>query len=104
MLQTEFRPESLAMAEKIRRHAEAQGRSAIGFALNWALANPTVAAVIAGPRTLDQWQTYLDALAEGAGEGDDTLVDGLVSPGHASTPGYTDPLYPVTGRSGVVPA
>jgi aryl-alcohol dehydrogenase-like predicted oxidoreductase len=104
MLQTEFRPESLAMAEKIRRHAESQGRSAIGFALNWALANPTVAAVIAGPRTLAQWQTYLDALAEGAGEGDDALVDALVPPGHASTPGYTDPLYPVTGRSGVVPA
>jgi hypothetical protein len=29
---------------------------------------------------------------------DEALVDSLVAPGHASTPGYTDPVYPVTGR------
>ena len=29
---------------------------------------------------------------------DEALVDSLVGPGHASTPGYTDPQYPVTGR------
>jgi aryl-alcohol dehydrogenase-like predicted oxidoreductase len=104
LMQTEFRPESLTIAEKIQAHAEAQGRSTIGFALNWALANPSVTAVIAGPRTLNQWEAYLDALTEGQGEGDDALVDALVPPGHTSTPGYTDPLYPVTGRSGAVPA
>ena len=26
------------------------------------------------------------------------LVDRLVAPGHPSTPGFTDPIYPVTGR------
>ncbi|KAA0688112.1 aldo/keto reductase [Neorhizobium sp. P12A] len=104
LMQTEFRPESLAIAERIQAHAVSQGRSAIGFALNWALGNPTVTAVIAGPRTLEQWTTYLEAAAEGTGDGDDALVDALVPPGHASTPGYTDPLYPVTGRTGVVPA
>ena len=104
MMETEFRPESLAAAERIRAHAEAAGRSAVGFALNWALANPSVTAVIAGPRTDAQWQAYLAAVSEGPGEGDDALVDGLVPPGHASTPGYTDPLYPVTGRGGAVPA
>jgi aryl-alcohol dehydrogenase (NADP+) len=104
LMQTEFRPESLAIAERIQAHAVSQGRSAIGFALNWALGNPTVTAVIAGPRTLEQWTTYLEAAAEGRGDGDDALVDALVPPGHASTPGYTDPLYPVSGRTGVVPA
>ncbi|MEZ2131520.1 MULTISPECIES: aldo/keto reductase [unclassified Sinorhizobium] len=104
MMQTEFRPESLAIAEKVRTHALSQGRTAIGFALNWALANPTITAVIAGPRTLEQWTTYLDAVAEGPGDGDDALIDALVPPGHSSTPGYTDPLYPVTGRTGAVPA
>jgi hypothetical protein len=29
---------------------------------------------------------------------DEALVDALVAPGHASTPGYTDPAYPVSGR------
>jgi hypothetical protein len=25
-------------------------------------------------------------------------VDNLVAPGHASTPGYNDPQYPIEGR------
>ena len=29
---------------------------------------------------------------------DEAFVDRLVAPGHASTPHYTDPVYPVTGR------
>ena len=29
---------------------------------------------------------------------DEAWVDERVRPGHASTPGYTDPIYPVTGR------
>jgi len=29
---------------------------------------------------------------------DEALIDRLVAPGHSSTPGYTDPKFPVTGR------
>jgi hypothetical protein len=29
---------------------------------------------------------------------DEALVDSLVHPGHPSTPGYTDPAYPLNGR------
>ena len=29
---------------------------------------------------------------------DEALVDRLVAPGHASTPGYNDPAYPFFGR------
>ena len=29
---------------------------------------------------------------------DEALVDGLVPAGHPSTPGYTDPGYPLEGR------
>jgi hypothetical protein len=29
---------------------------------------------------------------------DEALVDSLVPPGHPSTPGYTDPAYPLVGR------
>ena len=29
---------------------------------------------------------------------DEALVDSLVKPGHPSTPGFTDPAYPLVGR------
>jgi hypothetical protein len=54
--------------------------------------------VIGGPRTLAQWQDYRAALAYRFTADDEALFDRLVPPGHPSTPGYTDPAYPVTGR------
>ena len=68
------------------------------FATAWVLANPAVSSVIAGPRTLAQWQDYRPALDYAVTPADDALVDSLVSPGHPSTPGYNDPAYPLTGR------
>jgi aryl-alcohol dehydrogenase (NADP+) len=98
MMMTEFREESMVIAQAIRAHAETRRRTAIGFALNWVLANPIVSSVIVGPRTQAQLQTYLAATDEGFDNEDEALLDSLVAPGHPSTPGYTDPLYPVTGR------
>jgi len=98
MLETEFRPESIAMADTIRQHAEAKGGTAVGFAMQWVLANSIVDAVIGGPRTEAQWQAYLDGLNEPFDAADEALVDGLVAAGHPSTPGYNDPRYPVAGR------
>jgi aryl-alcohol dehydrogenase (NADP+) len=98
IMETEFRPESMEIARIIKEHAASRGRTAIGFAVNWVLANRIVSSVIAGPRTSDQWRTYLDALAEDFDADDEALLDRLVPAGHPSTPGYTDPLYPVTGR------
>ena len=62
------------------------------------LAHGAVSSVIAGPRTLQQWQDYLPALDYVVSAEDEALVDGLVRPGHPSTPGYTDPAYPLAGR------
>ena len=98
MMQTEFRRESLVMAQTIARHAGARGMSAGQFAVNWVLHNRLVASVLAGPRTLVQWQEYLSALDKPFTEEDEALVDSLVPAGHPSTPGFTDPVYPVTGR------
>ena len=36
---------------------------------------------------------YLDISAE-----EERMVDALVAPGHPSTPGYTDPAYPLLPR------
>lgn len=102
MMQTEFRAESIAIAQKIKAHAERRGMSAAEFAFNWVLNSGAVTSVLAGPRTLDQWRSYLGALGRGFTAEDEALIDALVAPGHPSTPGYTDPRYPVTGRRPIV--
>ena len=98
MMQTEFRPESLEMAQTLKAHAERRGMTATELAVNWVLANRIVTSVIAGPRTLAQWEGYLTAIGKPWDEEDEALVDSLVRPGHPSTPGYNDPAYPLTGR------
>jgi aryl-alcohol dehydrogenase (NADP+) len=104
MMMTEFRKESLVIAGIIKEHAEARGRSAVGFALNWVLANAIVTSVIVGPNSQAQLRTYIDATDEPYDADDEALLDRLVAPGHPSTPGYTDPLFPVTGRCVALPA
>lgn len=96
--QTEFRPESLQVAQRIKAHAEARGVSAADFALAWVLNNQFVTSAIVGPRTFEQWQAYLKALQYQLTDEDEALVNELVTPGHASTPGYSDPGHPVRGR------
>lgn len=98
IMETEFRAESLAIAQQLKAHAEKKGMAPGHFALNWVLNNTLVASVIAGPRTLEQWNDYLGALGRGFDAEDEALVDALVKPGHPSTPGYNDPAYPMRGR------
>ena len=96
--QTEFREESLLIAQTLKAHAAAKGITLAQFATAWVLANSSVSAVIAGPRTLAQWQDYLPALDYVLDAEDEALVDSLVAPGHPSTPGFTDPAYPLASR------
>jgi aryl-alcohol dehydrogenase (NADP+) len=98
MMQSEWRKESLVIAQTIRGHAEARGITATQFAFAWVLNNRFVSAPIAGPRTLEQLESYLPALDYAFTTEDETLVDSLVPIGHPSTPGYNDPAYPVEGR------
>jgi hypothetical protein len=97
-METEFRQESLAIADKLKVHAEKTGRTPTQFALAWLWANTIVTSVIAGPRTLAQWQDYVDAIGTPWHPEDEALVDALIKPGHPSTPGYSDPQYPFYGR------
>ena len=98
LMQTEWRPESLALSQAFTAHAQSRGLAPSQLAIAWALNNRLVTGVIGGPRTLDQWQDYIAALDVQATAEDEAWVDARVPPGHSSTFGYTDPIYPVTGR------
>ena len=98
IMQTEFRAESLALAERMAEHAKARGLTPTQLALGWVWNNTLVNGVIGGPKTRVQWQDYLDALDTPFDAEDEAFVSALVTTGHASTPGYNDPQYPVVGR------
>ena len=86
------------IAQKLQAHAQARGFTLAQFATAWVLANSAVSSVIAGPRTLKQWEDYLPALDCQLTPEDEALVDSFVAPGHPSTPGFTDPSYPLHPR------
>ncbi len=99
ILEVEFRPESLAVAREIVRHAAERGITAGTFALAWVLNNRFVHSTIAGPRTETQWNDYVTALDYRFTAEDEALVDRLVPVGHASTHGFSDPGHPIEGRA-----
>ena len=98
MMDTEWRPESLLIAEKLKAHAEARGVTLVHWATAWVLNNKAVTSAIAGPRTFEQWTSYFGALDYTWTPEDEALANSLVPAGHSSTPGYTDPQYPIDGR------
>jgi len=98
MMQSEWREESLVIAQTIKTHAKAQGITPGQFAVAWVLNNRIVTSPIAGPRTEEQFDDYVGALDYRFTAEDEALIDQLVPIGHPSTPGYNDPAYPIEGR------
>jgi len=98
MMETEFRPESLRIAQVLAEHATGRGITPGQFAVAWVLNNALVTGVIGGPRTEAQWADYVQALDYRFTAEDEALVDSLVPAGHPSTPGFNDPAYPLEGR------
>jgi aryl-alcohol dehydrogenase-like predicted oxidoreductase len=98
MMETEWRPESLHIAQQIAERAAAKGVTPGQLSLAWVLNNRLVTGAIAGPRTEAHWEDYVGALDCRLTADDEALFDRLVPPGHPSTPGYNDPAYPIEGR------
>ncbi len=98
IMETEFREESLVIAQTLKAHCEKKGVALQHFATAWVLKHSAVSSVIAGPRTLAQWQDYFAALEVIITPEDEAMVDSLVTPGHPSTPGFNDPAYPFDAR------
>jgi aryl-alcohol dehydrogenase-like predicted oxidoreductase len=98
MMQTEWRDESLVLAQRVAEHAAQRGMNAAQFAVNWVLHNQLVSSTIVGPRTVEQMRDYIAAIGKPFDAQDEALIDEMVAPGHPSTPGYNDPAYPIEGR------
>ena len=98
MMETEFRSESIEIAKAFVKRALDKGVTPGQFAVAWVLKNKIVSSVIGGPRTFEQWEDYFGALEIQLDGEDEKFVDNLVPPGHPSTPGYSDPAYPICGR------
>lgn len=98
MLEAEFHPASLLAADELARLAAAREMSLADFSLAWTLANPAVTGLIAGPRTLEQWQSYRKAFEIAWRDEDDRAVDAVVGLGATAVPQFFDPAYPPEGR------
>lgn len=98
ILGREWREESMRIAAEMAERARSHGMTPVQFAVNWLLANRHITSILAGPRTLEQWREYLGAFEHGFDAEDAAFVDGLVPPGSASSHGWHDPEYPLTGR------
>jgi len=98
ILQTEWRPESVQLAQKITDHARAKGIDPVSFAIAWVLNNKLITSTITGPRTETHWDNYIAALDVKLDGDDEAFINGLVTTGHASTLGFNDPSHPIEGR------
>lgn len=98
IMEVEWRQESLTIARKIQAYCEGKGVGIVEFAIAWVLNNRLVSSAIVGPRTEAQWDTYAEALQVKITAEDEAFIDALVTPGHASTPGFNDVAHFVSGR------
>jgi len=99
ILETEWRVESLRIAQQIQQYTRERGVGIVEFAIAWVLNNEAVSSAIVGPRTEAQWDAYTRALAVKITAEDEAFIDSLVTPGHASTPGFNDVSHFVSGRT-----
>ena len=98
ILEVEWRMESLRIAQQIQQYTRERGVGIVEFAIAWVLNNSAVTSAIVGPRTEEQWDAYTKAQAVKITAEDEAFIDSLVTPGHASTPGFNDVGHFVSGR------
>lgn len=98
LIKRDLQKETYAAVEAIREHAAKRGMTPTDFAIAWVLNNKIVSSVIAGPRTLEHWTAYLDALKHDFTAEDEALVDSLVASGHPAAPGLIWSRHPPLGR------
>lgn len=96
--QTELRDESFQVAQELGGLAAAASCSTAQLALAWVLANRGITSAIVGPRTMEQLEDNLGALAVTVDAETEARCDELVPRGWKTGQGYNDPNYPIRGR------
>lgn len=102
LLTRDLSPQVYKVIEALASHCEKRGVSMVDFAIAWVLNNKLISSVIAGPKTLDQWNAYVAALKTKLTAEDEKLVNGLVASGHPATPGLIWSRHPPFGRKPVM--
>jgi aryl-alcohol dehydrogenase-like predicted oxidoreductase len=97
-MQTEFRPEVMAAAEKVVARARERGVDPTAFAVAFVLANNLVTGAIVGPRTVEQLEAYLPGIDVAWTAEDEAAINAINPAGGHPTLNYVDPQYPVEGR------
>jgi len=98
ILESAYRPEAVQAAARIAAHATSRGIAPTAFAIAWVLANRNVTSAIVGPRTMEQWQDYIQAVEVTWSGEDEAAMDAIVPRGAAAVPYAVDPKYPIAGR------
>ena len=80
ILETEWRVESLRIAQQIQQYTQGRSVGMVEFAIAWVLNNSAVSSAIVGPRTEAQWDAYTGALAVKITAEDEAFIDSLVTP------------------------
>lgn len=98
IMESEFHPASIAAAAELATHAERRNVPLMALAARFVLANPLVAGVVVGPRTAEQFDSYLGALSLDWSAEDEAAFEAVVPKGSTAVQHYVDPAYPVEGR------
>jgi aryl-alcohol dehydrogenase-like predicted oxidoreductase len=75
--------DGIAAADAFGKLAAEHGLTLPQLALGWLAARPLNPAIMIGPRTLGQFETYLDGVGVTLPEGLDARIDAVVAPGHS---------------------
>jgi aryl-alcohol dehydrogenase-like predicted oxidoreductase len=98
LLTRDLSSETFKVVEALRAYVVQRGMTLPEFAELWVLNNRLISSVIVGPRTLEQWNSYLGAFNHKFTAADESFVDNLVAQGHAAEQGFIWKRYPPTGR------
>lgn len=97
-MKSEYHPESLKLAGKIKQHAESRKIGPVQFAILWILQNMTVKSIVSGPRNVEQLLGYLKAFEYSFTEEDERFVDSLNPAGQQIPANHVNHFLPVMGR------
>lgn len=101
ILTRDFSPQVFSIVDKLKHYVSEKNMTPAEFSILWVLNCAAVNTVIAGPRTLEHWLSYIRALRHEFKPEDEKFAETLVSSGHPATPGLIWQRHPPLGRRAI---